>query len=183
MTAYAAVNTLSLTDAAYIAGLIDGEGSITLTQEHRNERRRLVVSIANTELALLEFVRQAAGAGRITRKRTYSAIHTPSHAYKITNRQALALLGQISPFLKSYKRRRAELVLDQYLQLTPRNGRYVADAANKRAAFENAVLAILPERESGQEKARLNTLAPSSNRHDGESTKYRALLGTNVARG
>jgi LAGLIDADG-like domain len=80
MTAYAAVNILSLIDAAYIAGLIDGEGSITLTQEHRNERRQLVVSIANTELALLKFVRQAAGAGRITRKRTYSAIHTPSRA-------------------------------------------------------------------------------------------------------
>jgi len=70
MTPYAPVNTLSLIDAVYIAGLVDGEESITLTQEHRNERRRLVVSIADTELALLEFVRQAAGAGGITRKRT-----------------------------------------------------------------------------------------------------------------
>jgi hypothetical protein len=49
---------------AYIAGLIDGEGTITLTREHRGENRRLVVSIANTELALLNFVRQPVGAGR-----------------------------------------------------------------------------------------------------------------------
>ena len=33
-------------DAAYAAGLIDGERTITLSREHRNENRRLVVSIA-----------------------------------------------------------------------------------------------------------------------------------------
>lgn len=42
--------------AAYIAGLIDGEGTITLTRLHANENRRLVVSIANTEFQLLQFV-------------------------------------------------------------------------------------------------------------------------------
>jgi hypothetical protein len=31
--------------AAYIAGLIDGEGTITLTRLHAGENRRLVVSI------------------------------------------------------------------------------------------------------------------------------------------
>jgi hypothetical protein len=36
--------------SAYIAGLIDGEGTITLTRMHANETRRLVVSIANTEI-------------------------------------------------------------------------------------------------------------------------------------
>jgi hypothetical protein len=44
---------LSSEQAAYIAGLIDGEGTITLTREHRGERRRMVVSIANTEMELL----------------------------------------------------------------------------------------------------------------------------------
>jgi len=34
--------------AAYIAGLIDGEGTITLTRLHAGANRRLVVSIANT---------------------------------------------------------------------------------------------------------------------------------------
>ena len=50
------VNQLSAEAAAYIAGLIDGEGTITLTRLHTNENRRLVISIANTELALLKFV-------------------------------------------------------------------------------------------------------------------------------
>lgn len=42
------VRKLKLTDAAYITGLIDGEGTITLTRERRGENRRLVVSISNT---------------------------------------------------------------------------------------------------------------------------------------
>jgi len=42
--------------AAYVAGLIDGEGTVTLTRLHANENLRVVVSIANTELQLLRFV-------------------------------------------------------------------------------------------------------------------------------
>ena len=67
----------SPTNAAYIAGLSDGEGTATLTREHSNENRRLVVSISSTERALLDFVREAVGAGHITNKRTYRNHHTP----------------------------------------------------------------------------------------------------------
>ena len=46
------VQTLSLQDAAYLAGLIDGEGTVTLTRKHRNENRQLAGSISNTEKTL-----------------------------------------------------------------------------------------------------------------------------------
>ncbi|TMH49321.1 MAG: hypothetical protein E6H60_10445 [Betaproteobacteria bacterium] len=46
---YRSVLVLDSCDAAYIAGLIDGEGTITLSREHRNENRRLFVSIASAE--------------------------------------------------------------------------------------------------------------------------------------
>src|SRR5262245_10808703 len=104
---------LSPESAAYIAGLIDGEGTVTLTRLHANENRRLVVSIANTELQLLEFVLQEVGAGKITRKRTTSDLHTPSFCYAVTSRQALWLLGEVVSQLRSYKRGRAELALLQ----------------------------------------------------------------------
>jgi hypothetical protein len=47
------MKALSEVDAAYVAGIIDGEGTITLTRMHRGENRRLVVSISSTELVLL----------------------------------------------------------------------------------------------------------------------------------
>ncbi len=43
-------NQLDTACAAYIAGLVDGEGTITLSRIHRNERRRLVVCISNNDV-------------------------------------------------------------------------------------------------------------------------------------
>jgi hypothetical protein len=47
------IRELSETEAAYVAGIIDGEGTITLTRTHRGEGRRPIVSISSTELPLL----------------------------------------------------------------------------------------------------------------------------------
>ena len=138
------VRTLSLQDAAYLAGLIDGEGTITLTRKHRNENRQLSVSISNTERPLLEFVLTTIGAGKITGKRTTSPRHTPSFTYAIYNRQALQLLEQISPFLRTYKAKRANCVLRDYLVLTPRNGKYTPEQQLARTRFETAFLQIKP---------------------------------------
>jgi hypothetical protein len=138
------IRLLESTDAAYIAGLVDGEGTITLSRVHRNERRRLVVCICNTELPILHFVIAAVGAGKITSKRTYEMRHAASYTYQISSRQALDLLRQVMPFLRSYKARRAQLILEHYVALTPRNGKYSPQIAAARAAFEAKILAILP---------------------------------------
>jgi hypothetical protein len=138
------VNPLNGASAAYIAGLVDGEGTITLSRLHASEKRRLVVSISNNEIDLLSFVLSAVGAGKITRKRTYKPHHAQSYAFQISGRQALSLLQQISPYLRSYKLKRAALVLKHYIALTPRNGKYSADTTAARDAFETALLAIKP---------------------------------------
>ena len=144
MARYRLVNRLDLPTAAYLAGLVDGEGTVTLTRVHRNENRRLVVCIANNDLTLLKYVRTAVGAGRITAKRTYSDRHSPSFNYQITSRQALELLRQIVIFMKTYKTGRAQLALENYLKLTPRNGRYTAETGAARLEFETSLLAMRP---------------------------------------
>jgi len=101
------VNDLAAELAAYLAGLIDGEGTVTLTRLHRGENRRLVVSVSNNDFSLLNFVRAAIGAGRIATKRTYSARHAPSFTYQISSRQALDLLRQVTPYLGTYRAKRA----------------------------------------------------------------------------
>jgi len=131
--------------AGYIAGLIDGEGTITLTRVHRNENRRLVVSISNNDLALLQFVRKVVGAGRITTKRTYSPRHAPSFTYQLSSRQALELLRQTAPLLLSYKAARARLAIAEYVLLTPRNGKYGPGQRARRSEFEARFLAIRPQ--------------------------------------
>jgi LAGLIDADG-like domain len=138
------VNRLDPPTAAYLAGLVDGEGTVTLTRLHRKENRRLVVCIANNDLSLLRYVRDAVRAGKITGKRSYSKSHSPSFNYQITSRQALELLRQIAVFMKTYKTGRAQLALENYLKLTPRNGRYSAETRTARREFENNLLALRP---------------------------------------
>jgi hypothetical protein len=130
--------------AAYLAGIVDGEGTITLSSLHRGEHRRIVVSISNTDRSLLEFVREAVGAGLVTGKRAYSPRHAPSFTYKVSGRQALALLSQIAGYLKTYRAQRAQMALQRYVALTPRNGKYRPEALRMRQEFEREFLALGP---------------------------------------
>jgi hypothetical protein len=112
MDRYKKVLPLSATDAAYVAGLVDGEGTIGLTRRHARDHRQLVISICNTEKAMLDHVATAVGAGRITSKVTYRQNHTPSYTYVIENRQA------------------------------PRNGKYAEQQLEDRAKFVRAFFSI-----------------------------------------
>jgi len=44
-------------EAAYLAGIIDGEGSITLTKMHKGEHRRPCLTIPSTDLELLNYLK------------------------------------------------------------------------------------------------------------------------------
>ncbi|HFD81287.1 MAG TPA: hypothetical protein ENK05_12985 [Gammaproteobacteria bacterium] len=136
------VKPLSPADSAYIAGVIDGEGTVTLCRKHRNENHQVAVSISNTDYDLLKYVLDTVGAGKITRKRIQKSHHTPSYVYAVYNRQALQLLAQIVPYLKTYKAQRTRLLLDHYLVLTPRNGKYSKDLQTRRDVFVQQILAI-----------------------------------------
>ena len=142
MGAYREVRVLSVAEAAYLAGLVDGEGTVTLSRKHAGDQRQLVISISNTELRILRFVLHTVGAGKLTRKRCAQPHHAPGYAYALWNRQALALLGHVEPYMTSYKRERAQLILRDYVRLTPRNGKYTESMLAERACFERAVLGL-----------------------------------------
>ncbi len=125
---------------------MDGDSTIAMPRRHRNENRQLEVSISNTDFELLEHVKSIVQTGRITRKRTISTNHTPSGVYPVSNRQTLYLLHQIVPYLRTYKLKRAKLVPDNYVKLTPRNGRYTAEMMAKRNQFVEEFLMLNPRR-------------------------------------
>ncbi len=88
------MNQLSTEDAAYIAGLIDGEGTITLTRLHVGEHRRLVLSISNNDRRLLEFVKSSVGGGKITGKRCYCENHYMADHQPASDRPPATAFGQ-----------------------------------------------------------------------------------------
>lgn len=134
-TRYRKTNKLNSEDIAYLGGLIDGEGTITLTRRHKGFNRYLAITISSTERVLLEWVIKTVGVGTITTKRIYSDTHSPSYTYQVFSRQALDILGQVYPYLRTYKKKRAKLVMDNYHKLTPRNGKYSSSLLEKRDEF------------------------------------------------
>lgn len=140
---YKKVRKLSIAERAYLAGIIDGEGSITLTVKQKGGTRHLVISVSNTDKALLGYLRKIIGAGKLINKRSYKSHHRPAYTYSIWNRQALTVLRQVAPYLRTYKSRRARIAIVQYVSVTPRNGKYNDGLRKKREGFVGAFFSII----------------------------------------
>lgn len=67
-------------EASYIAGIIDGEGTISLTRMHKGEFRRPCISISSTDKELLIYIKSLTD-GVINNKkiRILKDIKTPTH--------------------------------------------------------------------------------------------------------
>jgi hypothetical protein len=122
----------------YAAGMIDGEGTITLSHIHRNTWRAPVVSISSTSHGLIAFFKSSYGGSVIT-KRTYAKHHAPSWEWRLTYNAALSFLARVLPFLQHEEKiRRANLLLDRYKAVTPRNGRYSDQQKHAKREFERS---------------------------------------------
>ncbi|MBI3442457.1 MAG: LAGLIDADG family homing endonuclease [Candidatus Sungbacteria bacterium] len=139
---YKKVRKLSIAERAYLGGIIDGEGSVTLTVKQKGGTRHLTLLVSNTDLPLLCYLRKIIGAGKIISQRTYKSHHRPVYKYSISNRQALSVLEQIRPYLRTYKLKRAKIVLKYYLLMTPRNGKYNDNLRKKREKFVQRFFAV-----------------------------------------
>lgn len=121
---------------AYAAGLVDGEGTITLSRNHRSTNRIPVVSMTSTTPELVYAMRDAFG-GQVRRHRTYRHNHSDSYIWSVRHDSAIRTMRRIRPYLRvGEKVRRADLVLTRYKAVTPRNGKYSPELRRAKAAFE-----------------------------------------------
>lgn len=124
-------------EKSYIAGIIDGEGSIMLLSFHKNQLPSPCISISSTTLELLVWVKSKINAGSIKNKKNYNKDkHKYSYTYTLKYNKVLELLTEIEPYLviKS-KKARAQLILKEYKSLTPRNGRYTSEMLFRKEQF------------------------------------------------
>lgn len=131
-------------EKAYIAGIIDGEGSIMLQKFHYNEYHSPCISIASTTLELLNWIKSVVGKGIIKRKKNYNiSEHKDCYSYVLKYNDALAFLQEIYPYLIiNSKKKRAELILKIYKSLTPRNGSYSAELLKQKLDFYTEFISI-----------------------------------------
>lgn len=122
-------------DLAYLAGLVDGEGTITLDRTSNPRAFRTpMLSISSTDRELVEAAANILGVGSV---QTKSRCQVPEHhktgyEYRVKCHAALYAIGLIRPYLRHpEKLRRANLLLSEYVALTRRNGKY---SPSERAA-------------------------------------------------
>ncbi|MBZ2174153.1 hypothetical protein K8M07_02715 [Schnuerera sp. xch1] len=125
------------TEKAYIAGILDGEGSIMLTKFHKNQYPSPCISISSTDIELLTWIKNTTKMGKIIHKKNYNKEkHLDCYAYKVIYNDALTLLEEIQPYLIiKRKKLRTEHILDNYKNVTPRNGKYSNEMKKKKEQF------------------------------------------------
>ncbi|MEK4028080.1 LAGLIDADG family homing endonuclease [Pseudobacillus sp. FSL P4-0506] len=131
-------------EAGYLAGIIDGEGSITLTRMHQREHRRPCITISSSDKELLLYIQTLTG-GAISNKKNYKpGLHKDSYTLSIKNKESvLMILKEVSPYLRiDKKRNRAKWILEHYNRVTPRNGKYTADMLKAKLLFEESFFNI-----------------------------------------
>jgi len=122
---------------AYLAGLFDGEGTVTMCTRANNLMFRYpVLSMSSTSLNLLELYVTTFG-GHISTHKVYKAHHKQSYSWKIANDKALTAISKLLPYIQEpEKKRRMLLLTERYKGLTVRNGKYSEAQTKAKHAFE-----------------------------------------------
>ncbi|MFZ3576685.1 LAGLIDADG family homing endonuclease [Virgibacillus sp. DJP39] len=125
-------------EAAYIAGIIDGEGSITLTRMHSKEHRRPCISISSNDKEMLVFIQNLVGGGIYNKKNYNPSKFQNSYTLYIKKKEdVFQTLGVVHAFLRiERKKKRAEWILSNYDSVTPRNGKYNETMLSNKILFE-----------------------------------------------
>lgn len=110
----------------YVAGLIDGEGSVLLIKDGRWRYPQVSFTTTTEEIAAF-MIDQVGGYYRERKKKTKDSTEKKSWVWRVRRNAAIELLGKITDLLvEPEKKRRASLILSTYKKITPLNGRYTS---------------------------------------------------------
>jgi len=100
---------LDIAEAAWLAGFIDGEGTIA-SYISKGKYPTWVLSVASTDRGSLEYCQQITCAGGICEKRVYPG-RKPAFTWKVSaQRDLVAVLEQVRPYLQ-IKKEQADIFL------------------------------------------------------------------------
>lgn len=112
-----------MTEIAYMAGIIDGEGTLSITGREALSKRGtpywnydLEVTVTNTSVKLMKWLVAKFGGETMPRGKPLKKTHKQCYRWRLRDNAArIVFLRAVQPFLV-IKRRQAELLLD-YLSL------------------------------------------------------------------
>ena len=129
---------LTPTQRAYIAGIIDGEGTLSIVHQRGEESNRYAVTfrVCNTDKNLLDWMVKTTGIGKVTllpvskRSETWDRPNIkPLYGWYINANSARWLLPQIKRYL-IVKKEQAEIT-EEWLKRNYHHGSSITDEENK----------------------------------------------------
>ncbi len=133
---------MEYTDIIYLAGMVDGDGSISITKQQYNERRcrhNLSLSVTNCSKELVDWIRER-WEGHV-----YSKLPTvkgrPIYRWAVTNQAAENIIEELVDYL-IVKKTQANIALDlraTYGKITYRQGGVSANTIELREAMRETM--------------------------------------------
>lgn len=103
------VNRLSLLDAAYLAGFVDGEGTLTVIKD--KNKKRVCLRISNTNEEIINWIKDIVGNGHIVKRTWQNKKWKDSFEYSLDGvNRVKELVSQLFPFIR-VKKIQATIVL------------------------------------------------------------------------
>lgn len=128
---------------AYVAGVIDGEGSITLAREKKHNFRRPRISISSCDLEIIQPAVDLFGGSITAKKSKQKEHHLQAYEWRLYGRKALKALCVLVHYMKSpNKIARSWLLIQEYDSVTQRNGKYNEQQMKEKLDFEHRFLSI-----------------------------------------
>ena len=124
-------------DIGWIAGIIDGEGTITL--ERNGKWRYPSMCMSSTDKELVDAVKQFLG-GLVRSVKLHGKMIKPQwHWHSTGGIKIIKTLKIISPYLRCPKKKaRAEFIIQKYPATVTKNGYYSPIQTENKINFENA---------------------------------------------
>ena len=128
---------------SYLAGILDGEGSIMLTRQKSKSLRSPSLSVTSIDEELIEWLLTNFGGIKVKKKK-YRKNHAQAWEWRLRNKLKLFdLLKNVLPYIViERKRQKIVYLLENYDKVTQRNGKYTEEMLNKKLSFEKNFLDI-----------------------------------------
>ncbi len=126
-------------EIAYIAGLFDGEGTVTLAKGSNPKAfRRIEMTLSSTDKCLCDYVAEVLKGGHVYAKQSRKPDQwSQAYEFRWSGNGAKLALSKIRPFVRCpEKARRIDLIISMFDVVTSRNGKYNKAQRENKIEFE-----------------------------------------------
>lgn len=142
---YRKLKNLTEIEKAYLAGLFDGEGSISLAKNKKTDRFRTpYFSISSTSYGIMRLCKEMTGLGFISQKKKYQDHHKQSYHWGIqAGTQVIDICTALLPYLREeIKWKRCKKLVSEWKSITKRNGKYTPEEIDRKYQFEKEFFSV-----------------------------------------